>query len=78
MKLSDRKSRLRFITNSTARYRGKDRETVIEIFPDYAVVRLLGTRARYEASWRALLNLAAKMYARREQERRKDEREVQA
>jgi hypothetical protein len=33
MRLSDRKSRLTFITNSTARYRGKDREIVIEVFP---------------------------------------------
>ena len=47
MRLSDRKSRLRFVTNSTARYRGQDQEIVIEAFPDCAAVRLLGTRTRY-------------------------------
>jgi hypothetical protein len=78
MRLSDRKSRLTFITNSTARYRGKDREIVIEVFPDYAAVRLLGTRTSYEASWRTLFDVAAEIYARRERERRKAERKVQA
>jgi len=74
MKLSDRKTRLTFITNSTARYRGKEREIVIEVFPEHAAVRLLGTRTRYEASWRAIFDLAAEIYARREKERRKAER----
>jgi hypothetical protein len=34
MKLSARKTRLTFITNQTARYRGKGREIVIEVFPE--------------------------------------------
>lgn len=46
MRLENRKSKLSFITNQTARYRGKDRDIVIEVFPDYAAVRLLGTRTR--------------------------------
>lgn len=74
MRLAHRKSRLTFITNSTARYRGKDREIVIEVFPEHAAVRLLGTRTRYEASWRAIHDLAAEIFARRERERRKAER----
>jgi hypothetical protein len=74
MRLAERKSRLSFITNSTARYRGKDREIVIEVFPDYAAIRLLGTRTRYEASWRAIHDLAAEIFSRRERERRKAER----
>ncbi len=74
MKLSDRKTRLTFITNSCARYRGKDRSIVIEVFPDYAAVRLLGTRTRYEVSWRGVFDVAAEIYARRERERRKAER----
>jgi hypothetical protein len=74
MRLAQRKSRLTFITNSTARYRGKDREIVIEVYPDYAAVRLLGTRTRYEASWRAIHDLAAEIFSRRERERRKAER----
>jgi len=71
VKLSDRKTRLSFITNQTARYRGKLREIVIEVFPEHANVRLLGTRTRYEISWRGVFDLAAEIYARREKERRK-------
>jgi hypothetical protein len=72
--LAKRKTRLVFTTNSTARYRGKDREIVIEVFPEHAAVRLLGTRTRYEVSWRGVFDLAAEIYARRERERRKAER----
>ena len=68
--------RLRFITNSTARYGGKDREILIEVFHDYAAVRLLGTSTRYEASWRTLFDLAAEIYARRKRERRKADRKL--
>lgn len=74
MKLSARKTRLTFITNQTVRYRGKLREIVIEVFPEHAAVRLLGTRTRYEVSWRGVFDLAAEIYARREKERRKAER----
>jgi hypothetical protein len=74
LKLTDRKTRLTFITNQHARYRGKLREIVIEVFPEHAAVRLLGTRTRYEVSWRGVFDLAAEIYARREKERRKAER----
>ena len=74
MRLSERKSRLTFITNATARYRGKEREIVIEVFPDYAAIRLLGTRTRYEASWRSIFLMGAEIFARKEKERRKAER----
>lgn len=76
MKLSARKTKLTFITNSTARYRGREREIVIEAYPEYGAVRLLGTRTRYEASWRAIFDLAAEIYARREKERRKAGRKL--
>jgi hypothetical protein len=42
--LRDRKNHLSFVTNSTARYRGREREIVMEAFPEYAAVRMLGTR----------------------------------
>lgn len=74
MKISDRKTRLTFITNSYARYRGKDRSIVVEAFPDFAAVRLLGTRTRYQVSWRGVFDLAAEIYARREREHRKADR----
>jgi hypothetical protein len=74
MRLAKRKSRLSFITNATARYRGKERDIVIEVFPEYAAVRLLGTRTRYEISWRGVFDVAAEIHARKEKERRKAER----
>jgi hypothetical protein len=51
---------------------------VIEVFPEHAAVRLLGTRTRYEVSWRGVFDLAAEIYARREKERRKIERKSHA
>lgn len=74
--LRDRKSRLSFITNSTARYRSKERAIVMEVFPEYAAVRLLGTRTRYEVSWRAVFDLAAEIQARRELQRRRESRKA--
>jgi hypothetical protein len=71
--LRDRKNRLSFATNSTARYRGRERD-VMEAFPEYAAVRLLGTRTRYEVNWRAIFELAAEIRARRERERKGEAR----
>ena len=77
-KIAERKSRLSFITNQVARYRGKEREIVIEVFPEHAAVRLLGTRTRYEVSWRGVFDLAAEIFARQEKEARKSERRTRA
>lgn len=71
MKLSKRKSRLAFTTEATSRYKRKDREIVVEVFPHTATLRLSGTRTRYEVSWRAVFDLAAEIFARQERERRK-------
>lgn len=76
MRIAKRKSRLTFITNSTARYKGREREVVIEVFPEHAAVRLLGTRTRYEISWRGVFDVAAEIHARREKERRRIERKI--
>ena len=65
----ERKRQLSFITNSTARYRSKERAIVIQVFPEHAAVRLLGTRTRYEVSWRAIFDLAAEIRARRDRQR---------
>lgn len=45
-RLAERKTKLTAITNATARYRGRERAVVVEIFPETAVLRLLGTRTR--------------------------------
>lgn len=60
-RLRERKTKLEFITNATARYRGKDREIVIEALPDTAIIRLLGTRVKYEVSWRGVHDLGARI-----------------
>ena len=60
-RLRQRKTQLAFITNATVRYRGKDRDIVIEALPDTAVVRLLGTRVKYEVSWRGVHDLGARI-----------------
>lgn len=65
-----RKTRLSFVTSSTYRYRGKEREIVVESKPDFVSVRLSGTRLRYSASWRAVYELAGEIFARQERERR--------
>lgn len=60
-RLRERKTKLEFITNATVRYRGKDRDVVIEALPDTAVIRLLGTRVKYEVSWRGVHDLGARI-----------------
>jgi hypothetical protein len=62
-RLRQRKTQLSFITNATARYRGKDREIVITALPDTAIIRLLGTRVQYEVSWRGVHDLGARIAA---------------
>jgi hypothetical protein len=65
-RLRQRKTKLEFITNATMRYRGRERDVVIEAFPDYAVIRLLGTRVRYEISWRGVHDQAARIASARQ------------
>lgn len=74
--LSQRKTRLQFTTGAEVRYRGKLRAVVVEVNNEHtASVRLQGTRQRYEFSWHWLHDMAADLYARRERDRRKKERE---
>ena len=63
-RLAERKTRLSLITNQTARYRGQDRAVVVEVSPEIATLRLLGTRTRYEVSWRGVFDYAAAVLCR--------------
>lgn len=75
-RLSERKTKLRFTTDAEVRYRGRLRAVIVEADNSYtASVRLSGTRQRYEFSWHGLHDWAAELHARREKQRRKDERE---
>ena len=76
MKLSERKTRLRFTTDAEIYYRRRSRPVVVEVDNGFtASVRLAGTRQRYEFSWEGLYCWAAERHAIRERDRRKKERE---
>jgi hypothetical protein len=72
MRLAERKTKLTAITNATARYRGRERAVVADILPDTVAVRLLGTRTRYEVSWRGIFDYAAKVQAERDRAYNRD------
>lgn len=74
-KLSSRKTRLTFATDTKLRYRGKLRAVVVEVDNGFtASVRLAGTRQRYSFSWEGLFVHAADRFARQECDRKKKER----
>jgi hypothetical protein len=58
--LRERKTRLTFETADEIRDRGRYRAVVVEAEPDYAVLRLKGTRHRFQVSWAGLYQYAAK------------------
>jgi hypothetical protein len=72
-KLSERKTRLTFETEAVARYRGKQRNVVVEPGDDGHLVALWlkGTKVRYEISWEAVFDCAAKLYANAELHQRR-------
>jgi hypothetical protein len=72
--LIKRKSKLVFTTSDTARYKGSERQIIIEATPFYAVCRLAGTRTRYEMSWAGIFNFAAAAFANKERAERKANR----
>jgi hypothetical protein len=74
--LSHRKSKLTFETADVFRFRGKLREVVIEAQPYTALIRLKGTRQRFEVSWAGIYNLAAKIAADRARTERKQRKAV--
>jgi hypothetical protein len=73
-RLSKRKSRLAFTTSDTVRYKGSDREIIIEATPFIATCRLAGTRTRYEMSWAGLFHYAAAAFAEKVRAERKAKR----
>lgn len=62
-RIAERKTKLAAITNAVARYRSRERAIVVEIYPETAVLRLLGTRTRYVVSWRGVFDFAARITA---------------
>lgn len=69
--LTKRKSKLVFTTSDTVRYKGQEREVVVEVSPFVAVCRLAGTRTRYEMSWAGIFQHAAATFAAKQRAERK-------
>jgi len=61
--LPDRKSRTIFITGSTVLYNGKRRNVVIESRPEFAIVKLNGTKTNYPLAWERIYEVAAEHHA---------------
>jgi hypothetical protein len=61
--ITNRKSRLAFVTSDEVRYRGRYRRVIVEVHRDgtTADVRLEGTRARFPFSFGGLYNHAVKL-----------------
>lgn len=72
--LAKRKTRLRFGTSDTIRYRSRHREVVIEAGEYLATVRLKGTRQRFEISWGAVYNLAVRVAVEKSRQERQSRR----
>lgn len=72
MKVSERKTKLTFVTDDLVRFRGRLRPVVVDVYPTTADIRLQGTRTRYPISWAAIYDRACKIAAEiRRSEKRK-------
>lgn len=60
-RLSKRKTKLVFITESLIREVRTYREVMVEAHPDYAVVRLRGLRKSYPITWASIFIAAVKI-----------------
>ena len=61
--LPERKARTIFVTGSTVLYNGKRRNVVIESKPEFAIVRLNGTKTNYPLAWESIYNVAVQHHA---------------
>jgi hypothetical protein len=69
-RITKRKTQLAFITDGYYR----DRAIVVEARPEIAIIRLLGTRTKYEISWRGVFDYAARVTAERDRADRRARR----
>jgi hypothetical protein len=56
--LLERKTRIIFVTASSVQAKRKPREIVIETRPEFAIVRLNGTKEQYPLPWEKIYNVA--------------------
>lgn len=72
--LASRKTKLRFETSDSVRYRGKLREVVVDATEYTATIRLKGSRQRFEISWAGIWNQAVKIAVEKQRAERKARR----
>ena len=58
--LLERKAQVIFITASSVKENGKRRKVVIESRPEFAIVRLDGSRERFPIAWESVYEIAKK------------------
>jgi hypothetical protein len=56
--LLERKAQIIFITASSMRDNGKKRKIVVESRPEFAIVRLEGSKERFPISWEMIYEVA--------------------
>ena len=61
--LLERKSQVIFVTASSVKENGKAREVIVESRPQYAVVQLNGSKAKYSVAWEMIYKLAKDRHA---------------
>ena len=61
--LPDRKARTIFITGSAVLRNGKRRNIVIESRPEFAIVKLCGTKTNYPLAWESIYEVAVQHHA---------------
>jgi len=58
--LLERKAQIIFITASSVKENGKKQKVVIESRPEFAIVRLSGSRERFPIAWESIYEIAKK------------------
>ena len=61
--LPERKARTIYVTGSFVMHNGRRRKVMLESRPEYAVLKLIGTKTQYPIAWEALFDVAAKHHA---------------
>ena len=60
--LLERKAQVIFITASSVKENGKKQKVVIESRPEFAIVRLDGSRERFAIAWESIYEIAKKRH----------------
>ena len=62
--LLERKAQIIFVSASSVNENGKKRRVVIESRPEFAIVKLNGSRKRFPIAWESIYEVAKRQHAR--------------